>query len=141
MRRDADSGSVARPKGQSDSTRSRPLAAASRPSACLPWQPHCRSATLGIRDATFLMELSLRDKARARRSMAGHGIRVFLCRFVTGDTSEWRPNLFRSTTAIYPHADFARQARGIMRMRVVVDLNKCLGYAQCVFLAPAVFKL
>ena len=26
-------------------------------------------------------------------------------------------------------------------MRVVVDLNKCLGYAQCVFLAPTVFKL
>ena len=26
-------------------------------------------------------------------------------------------------------------------MRVVVDLNKCLGYAQCVFLAPGVFKL
>ena len=26
-------------------------------------------------------------------------------------------------------------------MRVVVDLNKCLGYAQCVFLAPSVFKL
>jgi ferredoxin len=28
-----------------------------------------------------------------------------------------------------------------MRMRVVVDLNRCLGYAQCVFLAPSVFKL
>ena len=26
-------------------------------------------------------------------------------------------------------------------MRIVVDLNKCLGYAQCVFLAPDVFKL
>ena len=26
-------------------------------------------------------------------------------------------------------------------MRVVVDLNKCLGYAQCAFLAPAVFEL
>jgi ferredoxin len=26
-------------------------------------------------------------------------------------------------------------------MRVVVDLNRCLGYAQCVFLAPSVFKL
>ena len=26
-------------------------------------------------------------------------------------------------------------------MRIVVDLNKCLGYAQCVFLAPTVFKL
>ena len=26
-------------------------------------------------------------------------------------------------------------------MRVVVDLNRCLGYAQCVFLAPTVFKL
>ena len=27
------------------------------------------------------------------------------------------------------------------RMRVVVDLNRCLGYAQCVFLAPSVFRL
>jgi ferredoxin len=26
-------------------------------------------------------------------------------------------------------------------MRIVVDLNRCLGYAQCVFLAPTVFKL
>jgi ferredoxin len=26
-------------------------------------------------------------------------------------------------------------------MRAVVDLNRCLGYAQCVFLAPSVFKL
>jgi ferredoxin len=28
-----------------------------------------------------------------------------------------------------------------MHMRIVVDLNRCLGYAQCVFLAPTVFKL
>ncbi|MEU6589534.1 ferredoxin [Streptomyces sp. NPDC046881] len=26
-------------------------------------------------------------------------------------------------------------------MRLVVDLNKCQGYAQCVFLAPDVFAL
>ena len=26
-------------------------------------------------------------------------------------------------------------------MRLVVDLNRCLGYAQCVFLAPDVFRL
>ena len=26
-------------------------------------------------------------------------------------------------------------------MRIVVDLNKCLGYAQCVPLAPQLFKL
>ena len=26
-------------------------------------------------------------------------------------------------------------------MRIVVDLNRCLGYAQCAFLAPDVFKL
>jgi ferredoxin len=26
-------------------------------------------------------------------------------------------------------------------MRVVVDLNRCVGYAQCAFLAPTVFKL
>ncbi|GGZ61988.1 hypothetical protein GCM10010387_64420 [Streptomyces inusitatus] len=26
-------------------------------------------------------------------------------------------------------------------MRIVVDLNRCQGYAQCVFLAPEVFEL
>lgn len=26
-------------------------------------------------------------------------------------------------------------------MRIVVDLNRCLGYAQCVFLAPDAFEL
>ncbi|MFE7132814.1 ferredoxin [Streptomyces sp. NPDC057638] len=26
-------------------------------------------------------------------------------------------------------------------MRIVVDLNRCQGYAQCVFLAPEVFAL
>jgi ferredoxin len=26
-------------------------------------------------------------------------------------------------------------------MRIVVDLNRCLGYAQCVFLAPDTFRL
>ena len=26
-------------------------------------------------------------------------------------------------------------------MRIVVDLNRCLGYAQCAFLAPDVFQL
>jgi ferredoxin len=26
-------------------------------------------------------------------------------------------------------------------MRIVVDLNRCLGYAQCCFLAPSAFKL
>ncbi|MGW1029429.1 ferredoxin [Streptomyces sp. NPDC002577] len=26
-------------------------------------------------------------------------------------------------------------------MRIVVDLNRCQGYAQCVFLAPDVFEL
>jgi ferredoxin len=26
-------------------------------------------------------------------------------------------------------------------MRIVVDLNRCLGYAQCAFLAPHTFKL
>ncbi|MEU7826238.1 ferredoxin [Catellatospora sp. NPDC049133] len=26
-------------------------------------------------------------------------------------------------------------------MRIVVDLNRCQGYAQCVFLAPEVFRL
>src|SRR5215469_5348374 len=30
---------------------------------------------------------------------------------------------------------------GVMPMRIVVDLNRCLGYAQCVFLAPDVFRL
>lgn len=28
-----------------------------------------------------------------------------------------------------------------MQMRVVVDLNRCQGYAQCCFLAPEAFKL
>lgn len=28
-----------------------------------------------------------------------------------------------------------------LRMRIVVDLNRCQGYAQCVFLAPKVFEL
>jgi ferredoxin len=32
-------------------------------------------------------------------------------------------------------------AVGVRTMRIVVDLNKCLGYAQCAFLAPEVFKL
>ena len=26
-------------------------------------------------------------------------------------------------------------------MKIVVDLNRCQGYAQCAFLAPAVFEL
>ena len=26
-------------------------------------------------------------------------------------------------------------------MRIVVDLNRCQGYGQCVFLAPSVFEL
>jgi ferredoxin len=30
---------------------------------------------------------------------------------------------------------------GVTLMRIVVDLNRCLGYAQCVFLAPDVFRL
>ena len=29
----------------------------------------------------------------------------------------------------------------LMTMRVVVDLNRCQGYGQCVFLAPSVFDL
>jgi ferredoxin len=28
-----------------------------------------------------------------------------------------------------------------MTMRVVVDLNRCQGFGQCVFLAPGVFEL
>ncbi|MBW8699627.1 Ferredoxin fas2 [Streptomyces sp. MBT84] len=28
-----------------------------------------------------------------------------------------------------------------MRMQIVVDLTRCQGYAQCVFLAPGVFRL
>lgn len=30
--------------------------------------------------------------------------------------------------------------RGV-HVRLVVDLNRCQGYAQCVFLAPGIFKL
>jgi len=29
----------------------------------------------------------------------------------------------------------------LMTMRIVVDLNRCQGYGQCVFLAPSVFEL
>jgi ferredoxin len=29
----------------------------------------------------------------------------------------------------------------LMSMRIVVDLNRCQGYGQCVFLAPGVFEL
>jgi hypothetical protein len=32
----------------------------------------------------------------------------YLYRFMSGATSQWQPNLFRNTTAIYPHADFVR---------------------------------
>ena len=35
----------------------------------------------------------------------------------------------------------SRQKRKERRMRIVIDLNKCLGYAQCVPLAPEVLKL
>jgi ferredoxin len=43
-------------------------------------------------------------------------------------------------TPNYPQPLFGESKRD-NAMRVVVDLNKCLGYAQCVFLAPSVFKL
>ena len=29
----------------------------------------------------------------------------------------------------------------LMTMRILVDLNRCQGYGQCVFLAPVVFEL
>jgi len=29
----------------------------------------------------------------------------------------------------------------LLTMRIVVDLNRCQGYGQCVFLAPGVFEL
>jgi hypothetical protein len=32
----------------------------------------------------------------------------YLYRFMSGVTSRWQPNLFRNTTAIYPHVDFVR---------------------------------
>jgi hypothetical protein len=32
----------------------------------------------------------------------------YLYRFMSGATSRWQPNLFRNTTAIYPHTDFVR---------------------------------
>jgi ferredoxin len=34
-----------------------------------------------------------------------------------------------------------RGAVKLMAMRIVVDLNRCQGYGQCVFLAPRVFEL
>ena len=60
---------------------------------------------------------------------------------MSGAASQWQPNLFRNTIAIYPHAALFAESKRDNAMRVVVDLNKCLGYAQCVFLAPSVFKL
>jgi ferredoxin len=38
-------------------------------------------------------------------------------------------------------ADRRKLEEGRVLMRVVVDLNRCQGYAQCVFLAPDVFEL
>jgi ferredoxin len=38
-------------------------------------------------------------------------------------------------------ADTEELEDGRVLMRVVVDLNRCQGYAQCVFLAPDVFQL
>lgn len=32
-------------------------------------------------------------------------------------------------------------AEKLMGMRILVDLNRCQGYGQCVFLAPEVFEL
>jgi ferredoxin len=60
---------------------------------------------------------------------------------MSGATNQFQPNLFRNTTAIYPHRTLFGESKRDNAMRVVVDLNKCLGYAQCVFLAPTVFKL
>jgi ferredoxin len=34
-----------------------------------------------------------------------------------------------------------RRRRERLGMRIVVDLTRCQGYAQCVFLAPEVFEL
>jgi ferredoxin len=42
----------------------------------------------------------------------------------------------RRTAGIYHRAEEER-----LIMRVTVDLNRCQGYAQCVFLAPDVFEL
>jgi ferredoxin len=42
----------------------------------------------------------------------------------------------RRTAGIYHGAEEER-----LIMRVTVDLNRCQGYAQCVFLAPDVFEL
>jgi len=45
-------------------------------------------------------------------------------------------------TGFLPAPDVRRGRREEGRlMRIVVDLNRCLGYAQCVFLAPDVFTL
>jgi ferredoxin len=45
---------------------------------------------------------------------------------------------FRIASSI---SDFTHVVEGAKNMRIVVDLNRCLGYAQCVPLAPDVLQL
>lgn len=40
-----------------------------------------------------------------------------------------------------PYPDMAERSAPPGSLHVVVDLNRCQGYAQCCFLAPTVFKL
>jgi ferredoxin len=39
------------------------------------------------------------------------------------------------------HPDMAERSAPPKPIRIVVDLNRCQGYAQCCFLAPGAFKL
>jgi ferredoxin len=47
----------------------------------------------------------------------------------------------RSAECVVPQANKQHPPKVSGHMRIVVDLNRCLGYAQCAFLAPDVFKL
>jgi ferredoxin len=65
----------------------------------------------------------------------------YLYRFMSGATSQWQPILFATPPRSIRTLTLFGESKRDNAMRVVVDLNKCLGYAQCVFLAPTVFKL
>src|SRR4051812_6582073 len=56
----------------------------------------------------------------------------------TGRRGEFPPS--RMTASLVAMRRKAWRGGGLP-MRIVVDLNRCQGYAQCVFLAPELFRL
>ena len=73
MCRDAAGGSVARPIGPRDSTRSRPLAAASRPNLSAASRRACSPATLCRQSASFPTEFVLNPSLTPMQSAETHG--------------------------------------------------------------------